>query len=139
MRAKAEALLVALEAQVCTRIGQTADDIADGTEGYIEDRLALSLARDLLAGRVGGMTKREPRKAMGVSDPKDLEMLRRYRAMPHKQQTAAFALLKGMAEQREPLHVLCLRYLRAIGCDEVSAAKLVETECRKPQQEGTSK
>jgi hypothetical protein len=49
-RAKAAALLLVLEHGVLTDIGDTLDDIAAGTAGDPDHRLALSLARDLIGG-----------------------------------------------------------------------------------------
>jgi hypothetical protein len=51
LRARADAMRIMLEHVVCTHIGSTTADIADGNEGEIEDRLAWSLARDVLAWR----------------------------------------------------------------------------------------
>jgi hypothetical protein len=51
VQAKAGAMLNVLDRVVLINIGSTLDDVATGDEGEIEDRMALSLARDVLAGR----------------------------------------------------------------------------------------
>ena len=51
VQAKAGAMLNVLDRVVLISIGSTLDDIVTGDEGEIEDRMALSLARDVLAGR----------------------------------------------------------------------------------------
>jgi hypothetical protein len=51
-RAKAGALLLALHRGVCTYIDDTLADIASGAVGDPEHRLALSLASDILDGRI---------------------------------------------------------------------------------------
>jgi hypothetical protein len=51
LRVKAEVTLIAQEKYVCVRIDHTIEDIVAGHDGNIEDRLALSIARDLLSGR----------------------------------------------------------------------------------------
>lgn len=51
MQAKAETLLLLLRRSVTVQQGQTLDDIAAGKVGEPVDQLALSLARDVLAGR----------------------------------------------------------------------------------------
>jgi hypothetical protein len=51
LRVKAEVTLIAQEKYVCVRIDHTIEDIVAGDDGNIEDRLALSIARDLLSGR----------------------------------------------------------------------------------------
>ncbi len=51
LRVKAEVTLIAQQKYVCVRIDHTIEDIVAGDDGNIEDRLALSIARDLLAGR----------------------------------------------------------------------------------------
>jgi hypothetical protein len=80
--------------------------------------------------RKGAASSCDRSKGIVVSDPLTVEMLRRYRAMSPEQQTAALALAKGMAEQREPLRVLNLRFLRAVGHDEVSAQAIVRRMLR---------
>jgi hypothetical protein len=52
-------------------------------------------------------------------------MLRVYRAMSPEQQMATLALAEGMAERREPPRVAYLRFLGAVGYDEVSAQAIV--------------
>lgn len=50
MRAKARATTHVAARCVCVRLTDTIDDIIAGDVGNLEDRLALSLARDVLAG-----------------------------------------------------------------------------------------
>jgi hypothetical protein len=49
LHAKAGAMLFLLERFACVNIGDTLDDVADGTVGEYEDRMALSLARDIMS------------------------------------------------------------------------------------------
>jgi hypothetical protein len=51
LHAKAGAMRDLLARLVCTGIDQTLADIETGEEGELEDRMALSLARDVLSGR----------------------------------------------------------------------------------------
>jgi hypothetical protein len=49
VRAKAAVLLSVIEELVFTRFGDTLDDVAAGDVGEDEDRMAVSLARDIMA------------------------------------------------------------------------------------------
>jgi hypothetical protein len=49
LQVKAEVMLLLLQNYVCDSIGDTLDDIASGDLGEIEDRMALSIARDIRA------------------------------------------------------------------------------------------
>jgi hypothetical protein len=49
LRVKAEIMLILMQRYVCVLANDTIDDIANGGVGDLEDRMALSITRDILA------------------------------------------------------------------------------------------
>jgi hypothetical protein len=61
LRMKALTTLIAQQKYVCVHIDHTIDDIVAARDGNVEDRLALSIARDLLGGRASAWPRAVPR------------------------------------------------------------------------------